>query len=61
MAIETRPAKLVLNKSSRGSSTFRATIPTNWVRKMGLGEEKRDVKLGFDGETVTIRRDEDGE
>jgi hypothetical protein len=58
---ETRAAKIIVNKGGSGSSTFRATLPTNWIRKMGLGQEKRDIRLEFDGETITIRRDADEE
>jgi hypothetical protein len=59
--VEIRSAKIIHGKGGSGSSTFRATLPTNWIQKMGLGQEKRDIRLEFDGETITIRRDEDEE
>lgn len=55
--IETRNAKLIVNKSGGkrgGSSTFRATLPTSWVREMGLNEENRNLKLEFNGKQITI-------
>ena len=53
--MEERVAKLVLSKSSTsGSSTLRATLPTKWIRDMGLGEEERFVKLSYDEESKKI-------
>ena len=46
---EKRKAKLIVNKSGNGTSnTFRATIPQSFVRKMGLGEDERDIEIEFD-------------
>lgn len=57
--METRKAKMIVNKGGNGGSTFRATIPTNWIRIMGLDEEKRNLKLEFDGSTITITNNEE--
>lgn len=53
--METRQAKLVVNKGGSGSTTFRATLPTTWVREMGLHEKLRDINLEFDGEKIIIK------
>lgn len=57
--METRKAKMIVNKSGSGNSTFRATLPTNWIRKMGLNEENRNLKLEFDGKSITIVNNEE--
>ena len=56
--MEVRKAKMIVNKSGAGSSTFRATLPSSWVREMGLDEEKRNLKLYFDGERIIIKNNE---
>lgn len=57
--IEERTAKLVTNKGGSGSSTFRATLPANWIRKMGLNEESRELLLKFNGKEITIKNKEE--
>ena len=52
---EERSATLIVNQSGRGSSTFRATLPATWVRKMGLNENERDLTLEFDEIEKTIK------
>jgi hypothetical protein len=42
-----------------GSSIFRATLPTSWIREMGLSEETRNIKLFFDGEQIIIKNNEE--
>lgn len=70
--IEMRPSKGVKKRTRRaklsvgvsggkrgGSSTFRATLPTSWIREMGLGEKTRDIKLEFDGEQIIVKSNEE--
>lgn len=57
--MEVRKAKMIVNTSGAGSSTFRATLPSTWVRKMGLDEKKRNLKLYFDGERIIIKNNEE--
>jgi hypothetical protein len=62
MRTRTRRAILSVSKSGGkrgGGSTFRATLPTTWVRQMGLGEETRNIKLFFDGEQIIIKNNEE--
>lgn len=56
--MENRKAKMVVNKSGSGSYTFRATLPSAWIRKMGLNESERDLKLSFDGERIIVEKDQ---
>lgn len=52
---EQRQARMIVNKGGSGGVTFRATLPSAWIRKMGLEEESRDLLLSFDGESITIK------
>lgn len=58
---ETRNAKLLANvrKSGTGGTTFRATLPSTWIRRMGLDEENRNLKLEFDGSRIIITNNEE--
>lgn len=59
--MEIRKAKLLANtrKSGSGGTTFRATLPSTWIRKMGLSEKNRDLKLEFDGKQIIIKNNEE--
>lgn len=58
-----RKARLIVNKSggtaSKGGVTFRVTLPSNWVRKLKLDEDNRNVKLYFDGKKIIIENNEE--
>lgn len=58
--MQEKTAKVIFNKSGgtagSGGITNRVTIPTTWVREMGITEEDREVILKFDGETIIIRK-----
>ena len=58
--METRNAKLIINKSggtaSEKSKTYRVTIPNSWVEQLGISEENREIELSFDGAEITVRR-----
>lgn len=57
--MEIQKAKLVVNKAGSGSTTFRATLLTRWIRQMGLGENARNIKLEFDGKSIRIINNEE--
>ena len=62
MSRKIRRAILSVGKSGGkrgGSSTFRATLPTTWIREMGLSEKARNIKLKFDGEQIVIKNNEE--
>jgi hypothetical protein len=48
---------MIVNRSGRGSSTFRATLPSEWIRKMGLDEGERGLILEFNGESIKINKE----
>ena len=56
--MEIRNAKLIVNTSggtaSESAKTFRVTLPNNWIEKMNLGADNRDIELRFDGETISV-------
>lgn len=58
--METRNAKLIINKSggtaSEKSKTYRVTIPNSWVEQLGISEENREIELSFDGTEITVSR-----
>lgn len=58
-----RKAKILFNKSggtAKGTAiTNRVTIPTSWVKELGITEDNRDVKLIYDGYKITIEKLED--
>ena len=58
--METRNAKLIINKSggtaSEKSKTYRVTIPNSWVEQLGISEDNRAIELSFDGTEITVRR-----
>lgn len=58
--METRNAKLIINKSggtaSEKSKTYRVTIPNSWVEQLGISEENREIELSFDGTEITVKR-----
>lgn len=58
--MEERIAKISFNKSggtARGTAiTNRVTIPTTWIKDMGIDKDDREVKLSFDGEKITITK-----
>ena len=59
--MEVRNAKLLVNrrKTGSGGTTFRATLPTSWIRGMGLGEETRMLELEFNGKEIIIKNNEE--
>ena len=58
--METRRAKLIVNKSggtvSEKSKTYRVTIPNSWVEQLGLNDNCRDIELAFDGNKIIINK-----
>lgn len=55
--MEKRKAKLISTKGGSGSSTFRATLPTSWIRSLGLDEETRDIELELVDNKIIISKE----
>ena len=58
--MEERKARVLFNKSGgtagKGGITNRVTLPTKWIKEMGLTEDNREVFISFDGEKITIQK-----
>lgn len=59
--MEEKRARVIFNKSGgtagKGGITNRITIPTTWIKEMGITEDKREVNLSFDGKKIIIEKD----
>lgn len=58
--IDKRIIKVIFNKSggtAKGKAiTNKITIPTSWIKNLGITEEDREVKASFDGEKILIEK-----
>jgi len=58
--MEKRVAKIIIGAAggtaSKGSKTFKISIPSTWMKELGIDENKREVELEFDGENITLSR-----
>lgn len=65
MEKEARNVKLYVRNpgGNAGSAAkqYRVSLPTKWVKEMGITPEKRDITLAFDGSQISIRKQEESE
>ncbi len=58
--MEERKAKILFNRSGgtagKGGITNRVTLPTKWIKEMGITEDNREVFISFDGQKITIQK-----
>lgn len=58
--MEEKRARVIFNKSGgtagKGGITNRITIPTTWIKEMGITEDQREVNISFDGEKIIIKK-----
>lgn len=58
--METRTAKIIVNApggtASKGSKTYKISLPTSWIEQLGIDSADRNVELAFDGEKITITK-----
>ena len=58
--MQQKTVKIIFNRSGgtagSGGITNRITIPTTWIKEMGIREEKREVNISFDGEKIMIEK-----
>ena len=58
--MEERKAKVIFNKSGGGgrgkSITNRVTIPTSWIKKLGITEEDREVTIRYENDKIIIEK-----
>lgn len=66
MENEQRPANVIFNKSggtaSKNAVTTRITVPSSWIKDMGIGSDCRSVILEYDSKTksITVRKGGNG-
>lgn len=58
--MERRQGKIIIHASggtaAKGASTYKLTLPSAWMKEMGINESDREVELSFDGSAITIAR-----
>ena len=58
--MERRQGKIIIHASggtaAKGANTYKLTLPSAWMKEMGIKESDREVKISFDGSTITIAR-----
>lgn len=58
--MEQRSAKINISSAggtaSNGSHTCKVTLPTKWLKEMGVTESQREVHLEFDGTRILMSR-----
>lgn len=42
--------------AAKGAKTYKITLPTTWMKEMGIDENQREMELSFDGERITLFR-----
>lgn len=54
--MEEKELKVTFNKSGAGNITPRLTLPTSWVKELGLDKDNRVIKAIFDGNKIIIEK-----
>ena len=58
--MEKRTAKIIIGAAggtaAKGSKTYKVSIPSTWMREMGIDEAQREVNMTFDGEKISLFR-----
>ena len=56
--MERRQGKVIVHASGgtagKGGNTYKLTLPSVWMRELGINEDDREVELCFDGRSITI-------
>lgn len=42
--------------AAKGSSTYKVSLPSSWVKELGISAEDRQIELRFDGTSITISK-----
>lgn len=53
---EFRKANILFNKTGRGATTTRLTIPVGWIKEMGFNDEDRQAIIEIDNDKIIIRK-----
>lgn len=58
MDVEKRIEKIMIQTpggtAAQGSYTYKLSVPSLWIKQMGLSKDNRQVELCFDGTTINI-------
>lgn len=58
--MEQRLGKIIIHASggtaAKGAKTYKLTLPTAWMKEMGINGIDREIELSFDGSSITITR-----
>lgn len=58
--MEIQKAKLIVGEAGgtagKGSLTYKLSLPSRWIKALGLGAQERRLELCFDGEQIIIRK-----
>lgn len=58
--MEKRTGKIIVQApggtAAKGSYTYKLSIPSSWIKEMGLSEDDRQVELLFDGTNINISK-----
>lgn len=56
--MEYRTGKVIVSSAggtaASGSKTYKVSIPSLWIKEMGIDENKRNIELMFDGNSIYI-------
>ena len=42
--------------AAKNSNTYKLSLPSSWVKEMGISEDDRQVEMKFDGTAITITK-----
>jgi hypothetical protein len=42
--------------AAKNSNTYKLSLPSSWVKEMGISEDDRQVEIKFDGTSITITK-----
>lgn len=60
MCVERRLANIIISgaggTASEGAKTYKISLPSNWVREMGVSEKSTELELSFDGSTISVSK-----
>ena len=58
--MESRMANMIFNKAGGNagadSKGCKLSLPSSWVKQMGINELDREVQIDFDGERITVSK-----
>lgn len=54
--VEIRRIKISLNRSGNGSLSPKISLPSKWIRELGITEVDREMKVSYDGDKIIIEK-----